>query len=157
VGRNMTDKRTKPPRKIVTPTLSGSEPFFVWTDCYALGALAIDEEHERFFDLANRLHSSIVADDEPASAKKILVDMGEYARRHFDDEEARLIASACPHLSRHRAEHRLFVMTLKRLQDHEEPSADDAFCLARDWILEHILGMDRQHSAWMVPSAIGPP
>jgi hemerythrin len=59
--------------------------------------------------------------------------------------------------SKHRAEHRLFVMTLTRLQAQEAPTADDAFCLARDWILEHILGMDRQHSTWMLPRSITPP
>jgi len=153
----MSDKRTKPIGKIVTPIPSDTKPFFVWNDRFALGPPAVDAEHKRFFDLANRLHASILADEGPASAKKILAGMSEYARRHFDDEEARLVASACPYLPRHRVEHRLFVMTLTRLQGHEEPSADDAFCLARDWILEHILGMDRLHSTWMLPPSITPP
>jgi hemerythrin-like metal-binding protein len=151
----MSDK--KPIGRILTPTPSDTKPFFVWNDRFALGVPALDEEHKRFFDLANQLHSSIVADEGSASAKKILVGVSDYARRHFDDEEARLVASACPYLSRHRVEHRLFVMTLTRLQGQEEPSAEDAFCLARDWILEHILGIDRQHSTWMLPPSITPP
>jgi len=154
----MSDKRSKPIGKIATPTPSVSpEPFFVWKDCFALGVPAVDEEHKRFFDLANRLHSSIVVDEGQATARQILVGMSDYAQCHFDREEACLAATACPYLSKHREEHRLFVLALTRLHGQEAPSAEGTFSLARDWIVEHILGMDRQHATWMLPPRFTPP
>ncbi len=129
---------------------SHASPFFVWKDLFAIGAPGIDEEHQRFFALANHLYASLASGGDPEVTKEALLGMAEHARRHFETEETCLIAALCPYVTEHRNQHRNFVLALAHLRGQAMPSAEATFCLARDLILDHILGMDREHSAWMV-------
>ena len=124
-------------------------PFFVWKDHFVLGSSKVDAEHRNFFDLANRLRAAIIAGQGPAVVRIALVKMTEHARCHFDDEEECLVASSCPFLVEHREEHRQFVLALAQLTAEASPSAELAFCLARNWILDHMLEMDRRHQHWI--------
>jgi hemerythrin len=126
-----------------------SQRFFVWKDAFAVGDAEVDDEHQRFFALANRLHSSLMSHEHPALTREALLGMTEHARCHFEYEETCLIASSCPYLAEHRDEHRQFVLALEHLRLQENPSAEATFCLARDLIVDHILGMDRRHAHWL--------
>ncbi len=126
-----------------------SRPFFVWKDSFAVGSPDVDRDHERFFALANRLHSSLASREERAMTREVLFGMADHARCHFEHEETCLIAASCPYLAEHRDEHRQFVLALEHLRSQETPSAEVTFCLARDLIVDHILGMDRRHASWL--------
>jgi hemerythrin len=124
-----------------------TQPLLVWKNAFALGVNEIDEEHKHFFEIANWLRSSILAGR--TVAREALDKMTEHARCHFDHEEACLIAADCPYLPKHRGEHQQFVLALAHLNSQETPSAEGIFCLARDWILDHILNTDILHREWI--------
>lgn len=134
----------------ITPKVSDqTAPFFVWKDRFVLGSSEVDAEHRSFFDLANRLRAAIIVGQGPAVVRLALAKMTEHARCHFDHEEECLVASSCPFLAEHREEHRQFALALAQLTAEASPSADRAFCLARNWILDHMLDMDHRHQQWI--------
>jgi hemerythrin-like metal-binding protein len=146
----MTDERPRLLARLSPAKVSEkTAPFFVWKDRFVLGAGDVDPEHKSFFDLANRLRGAILAGKGSDVARLALARMADHARCHFDHEERCLVVAACPFLTEHREEHRQFTLALRHLQSEASPSPERIFCLARDWILDHILGMDRRHQAWI--------
>jgi hemerythrin len=146
----MTDGRSRLLARLSSSKVSEeSAPFFVWKDRFILGASDVDAEHRSFFELANRLRAAILAGKGALIAHLALARMAEHARCHFDHEERCLIASACPFLAEHREEHRQFTLALSQLAAEASPCPERIFCLARHWILDHMLGMDRRHQAWI--------
>jgi hemerythrin-like metal-binding protein len=144
----MSDDGFKPAGRIGPPRRPASgHPLLVWKNSFALGATEVDEEHKHFFEITNWLRCSILA-GRPV-AREALDRMTGHARCHFDYEEACLIAADCPYLPEHRSEHQQFVLALAHLNAQEAPSAEGVFCLARDWILDHILITDRLHKPWI--------
>jgi hemerythrin-like metal-binding protein len=128
-------------------------PFFVWKDRFVLGAGDVDAEHRTFFELANRIRAALLAGQGGTVARLALATMAEHARTHFEHEERCLVASACPALAEHREEHRQFTLAVGQLQADPSPCPERVFGLARDWILDHILGMDRRHQTWIALGA----
>lgn len=124
-------------------------PYFTWKDHFVLGSADVDAEHRSFFELANRLRAAILAGQGQAVARLALARMTEHARCHFEHEEECLVASSCPYLAEHREEHRQFRLALAQLAAEATPSAERVFCLARDWILDHMLELDRRHQEWI--------
>ncbi|HEY5629476.1 MAG TPA: hemerythrin family protein [Candidatus Limnocylindrales bacterium] len=128
-------------------------PFFLWKERFVLGASDVDADHRSFIELANRVRAAILAGNGPAVARLALARMADHARAHFDHEERCLVRSACPHLAEHLEEHRQFTLALSQLEAEPSPSPERIFCLTRDWILDHILGMDRRHQPWIALGA----
>jgi len=150
----MTDERSRLLARLSPAKVSEkTAPFFVWKDRFMLGASDVDAEHRSFFELANRLRAAILAGNGPVVARLVLARMADHARCHFDHEERCLVASACPYTGEHREEHRQFTLALAQLRAEATPCPERIFCLARDWILDHILGMDRRHQAWIALGA----
>jgi hemerythrin len=144
----MNDEGSKPIGRIsLRRRPATGHPLLVWKSAFALGDTEIDDEHKHFFEIINWLRSSILA-GRPVT-REALDRMGEHARCHFDHEEKCLIAAGCPYLREHRGEHRQFVLSLAHLKSQQTPSPEGVFCLARDWILDHILNTDRLHKAWI--------
>lgn len=146
----MSDERRKPIGRISPPrTQPPSQPYFVWKSSFNLGIPQVDEEHRHFFDIINDLHAALETGEERAIVDQTMAELREYARFHFAHEEDFLQLVGYPDLAQHRAQHRHFVLALQRIQGQPAAKAVAALCLARDWLLEHILGMDQRYTKWV--------
>jgi hemerythrin-like metal-binding protein len=76
-----------------------------WNASLSLGIPAMDEEHQRFFFLADDLNAAIAAHKDPRDIERCLQRVVQEARAHFDHENREFVALRYPHAERHIAAH----------------------------------------------------
>ncbi|WP_319529248.1 hemerythrin family protein [uncultured Cohaesibacter sp.] len=73
-----------------------------WDDSrHQLGVDEMDETHQEFADLVNRLGK----ETDKAAFQRLFVELFEHAKVHFEHEEHLMEESGFPALSEHRSEH----------------------------------------------------
>lgn len=121
-----------------------------WSQTFATGHETIDNQHRHLIDIINTL-----ADGIGASSKELLIGVVEelkaYAGYHFQAEEALMESVNSPHLTDHRAEHRLFIdqialFDLDVILASEGLAAEMLYYL-RNWLTHHILKEDKKFVA----------
>jgi hemerythrin len=118
-------------------------PTLKWTELMTIGIDWVDEQHQHMVDLLNQLSQAVRANDPIASAS-LLQQFLQQTRSHFAAEEAYLESLGTP-LSTHRAEHARMLAELTKLEaagSHGLGVLVDHYL--RFWVIEHILGIDRQ-------------
>jgi len=117
-----------------------ASPALKWTDLMVIGIDWVDDHHRHMVDLLNQISR---AGDHAAGAA-LLEQFLQLTRSHFAAEERHLESQGKP-LPRHRADHARMLgelgtltategLGLRALVDH----------YLRFWVMEHILGLDRQ-------------
>ena len=129
------------------PAVDATRPqsFFVWKDAFNLGIRAVDEDHKQFFEIFNRLHSCLGHD----AAREAVAELIAYARGHFAREEQALDDVCYPYLAEHQAQHRRFLRDLEQIDVQRAIAARLAISIARDWLIDHVLGMDKKYISWL--------
>ena len=121
--------------------------FFVWKPEFDLGIPAVDAEPGRFFEIANQLHAATSAGAPPAEMDAISDELLSFASAHFAHEEQLLAEMHYIGVGIQRTMHERFMQELGNLPGASFPC--DALRVLEDWMLNHILGTDRQYVAWM--------
>ena len=129
--------------------MPGQPIFFTWKSTFELGLPAIDEEHRNFFEIMNRCARAAAEGASQATVDRLVQELVTYAEHHFQNEEAALDRLGYPELAEQRREHQHFAQGLQLLRAQEAPSLLAALMMARDWLLQHVLGTDRRYVAWI--------
>ncbi len=123
-----------------------SSPTLKWTGLMIIGIDWVDEQHRHMIDLLNQLSQAARTGDYPGCTR-LLQQFLHLTRDHFAAEERHLEARGQP-LSRHRADH---VRMLSGLDELAATDGHGPLVLVdhylRFWVMEHILGVDRQDLA----------
>lgn len=124
---------------------------FQWDDCFATGVATVDQQHHRLIDIMNRFGAMVIKPSQTTRADldRVLDELADYARYHFDDEEALMHASGLDerHIKHHSREHAEFLQDVTRLQAeavrgrHQEASHLPTYLT--NWLAYHILGTDK--------------
>lgn len=122
---------------------------YVWKEAFELGLPLIDGEHRQFFEILERGVRAARDGATPTTMALLLRELATYADVHFCHEEEALDRVGYPELPLQRAEHRLFLEDLARLEARESATVLAALSLMRAWLVEHILGSDRRYVAWI--------
>ena len=129
---------------------------YVWKEAFALGIPELDAEHHAFLDLLNSVAEA--ADRAESEKMRLAVsDLRTYAQIHFAHEEQFLKVAACPELPRQQVEHALYVERLNELEQMPDAGFHAALEFARSWLVDHILGSDKQCAAWLHASDVQVP
>ncbi len=128
-------------------------PMFVWEPRYSVGNAEIDEQHQRFFDLIDRLDRSLMA-GEPREMKRTSVEcidaLAAYANVHFADEERFMEGIGFPALAAHQYEHAALVRRIREFRDDVHAGrlvlGTELVKTMGDWISGHILGSDMKYA-----------
>jgi len=127
---------------------------FVWKRHYELGIEAIDTQHKMIMDRFNLLYEAITKGEDQKVVASLMVDILDFIRLHFHDEEAILDANRYPRAEAQRAAHRDF---LKRAESHYRAYLATPIVnplelagLMQDWIENHMLTMDMDFKEFMV-------
>ncbi len=129
-------------------------PLVVWTDRYATGIEAIDEQHQQLFKAVNDLHDGLMAGKAKESIEKTLDFLVEYTLRHFQTEENFMHQQGFEGLPAHRSEHKLLLdeVATFREQYTRNAAAVRPMEVARflgDWLTHHIHQMDMQYALYV--------
>lgn len=119
-----------------------------WSDEYLTGIAEIDEQHKGFFDAAHRLYDQILNCEGEHGVEDAAAFLRDYAKRHFQTEEAFMREHGFPRLEQHKELHEAFFENLELLADELKvcgPSqhlADRALDVAQNWLIDHIADED---------------
>jgi hemerythrin-like metal-binding protein len=119
-----------------------------WDESLSVGVPRIDDQHKKLIGLANALVEAIRRGQGQAVIRPLVQELREYTVTHFRDEEAFMEHIAYPELDAQRHAHRIIVMRVKEFQraiyERQEIEPAELRELLREWLLGHILGMDRE-------------
>jgi hemerythrin-like metal-binding protein len=125
-----------------------------WQNEWSLNIDALDREHRdligKLADICSRFGPEASAErtSDARALAEALADLGEAVREHFDREEDLMQAVGYAGIAEHLTEHALLMAEYADMVRHwgaEDVQVLDEVAQAsvRDWILDHILGADR--------------
>lgn len=125
-----------------------------WQEEYSVGVKEMDAEHAALVDMISRAHE---AANGGLVNIHLMIDvvhgMADYAKVHFATEESLMKEHCYPGLHEHVSQHEAFVEQVenyKRKPFQEwEKSPTKVFRFLADWLVDHILGTDKELGAFL--------
>ena len=135
--------------KIALPILSG------WTPGMSVGIAKVDEQHRELFVRLNRLVAAIRRGAGGTELNSTVDFLGEYVHKHFSEEEELMAEHQYPQLESHRKLHAKFIADLEAIKARLASGDEDSDTIAselhlelRDWLVRHIIGVDKVFGRW---------
>lgn len=126
---------------------------FAWKPEYAVHIPVIDEQHKRLFEIADQLHTAMMAGKANDSLGRILDDLVAYTKGHFATEERLMSSHNYPDLVRHKAEHERLTGQVVQFQRNFEAGkvmmTVEMLTFLRNWLDKHIRGTDQRVGAFL--------
>ena len=128
---------------------------FIWTPEYSVGVQLIDEQHQHFFSIANRL-LGLAQEEQPTRAQltDLFGELGDYALYHLSTEESFFrefdYEDTQAHVAAHDAYRKMvaehFTSELGKPEVDLKHLAAEMANYSGTWLQEHILGMDKKYT-----------
>jgi hemerythrin len=135
-----------------------SMDFLKWTEDLSVGNAVIDDDHQRLFDLLERLHLDMASGQINQETQSIVDSLRNYAESHFAREEEFMRKMDYPHYITHQAEHNRFLSEVCALQSRVARGARTAQLdidqFLAGWLREHVLVRDMALAAAIRGSAV---
>lgn len=111
------------------------------------GVPTIDEQHQQLFDHLDSLMLSLNTAAGRDLSQRILLELEDYTRSHFDYEEGLMAEMAYPELAQHQNEHRSFIDKMAQLREltNEDDLSRGLTGFLIKWLREHINRSDRAY------------
>ena len=124
-----------------------------WNDTYSLKVDAMDEQHQKLFELINSFYDEIGKQSQAKLIFDLIAGMKAYTIVHFNEEEHLMQQCNYPGLTEHKKEHADFI---DKVTDLEEKLKSGKMIISfeitnflKDWIKKHIKESDQQYSAYI--------
>lgn len=122
-----------------------------WSEDFSVHHTLMDEQHQTIFRLVNELHTAIFQKKARDVLGDIVQELIDYTERHFAEEENLMRRINFPGYAKHKETHD---QLLRQVLDFERKfqAGDNSFSaemfqfLVSDWLVRHILGMDKQYA-----------
>lgn len=130
---------------------------YIWTEKYSVGVAEIDKQHQHFFEIANDVMEIAEKKDVPLGGLLFKVtNLSNYAVYHLLTEENIFARYHYPDSMEHIAAHDAYREKMKGFVVDVEKAGVDTQNLALkiaefagDWLMNHILVMDKKYEAFM--------
>jgi hemerythrin len=118
-----------------------------WSDKLSTGFVEIDDDHKTLFDYLHALESAVLGHKGHEMARGILGGLRDYAKYHFDREEAIFTkhqgyALAAFHMEQHRQFAAQMANFEEQLSAEIDVSAEMVAYLSK-WLVRHIMTEDK--------------
>ena len=111
-----------------------------WDDKFSIHNDVIDVQHKKLFDIAHRAGLLISKQVDGNEIKKILVELFEYMKVHFHDDEAYMASIGYPGLERQSAMHQQIIRDMTDLiQNIRYDFKQKLAIITEEWLINHIL------------------
>ena len=80
----------------------------IWKDEYNLGIEKVDRQHQHLFEIINKIVDRSGPSEDTELACETIMEMVNYAKEHFTDEEILMQQYDYPNLEAHKKEHNYF-------------------------------------------------
>ena len=105
---------------------SAVQPMLQWLPDYAVGVPQIDQEHQRLFALADRMHRAMLEGKGREQLDALLASLVDYAWDHFAHEERLMERIGYPELNDHRKQHADLQSEVRAMQDRAASGQEEA-------------------------------
>lgn len=120
-----------------------------WDEQYSVHNEQIDKQHQQLFHIAKQAAILIHKQVDSKEIKAILVQLFDYMKFHFRDEEAYMERIGYPQLLAHREIHRAMIERVTDLiQNIKYDFKQKLAIITRDWLVEHIMREDKKIEQW---------
>lgn len=116
-----------------------------WDRSYSVQNNKIDAQHRRLFEIAEQIEYMFDKPIIKENLKKHLIELFNYMRDHFKDEEEYMKTIAYPELKIHRRIHKEIIRSMVQLIRSIKTTNDlkeRLYFIIKKWLLEHILYED---------------
>ncbi|MBL0063105.1 MAG: hemerythrin family protein [bacterium] len=133
----------------------------VWRSQMSTGLIWQDEQHKEIFRRIDMLLEAIELNKGASVVKELITFLKSYSLKHFADEEAYMDSHGCRTCVRHKECHEEFKTHLNEiitLYEHQGASTMVVLRLQtwlRDWLISHIISMDKEMVLTSVADALG--
>jgi hemerythrin len=122
----------------------------VWSDALSVQVKSIDGQHQKLVQLVNLLHDHMVQGKANTVLGKAVSELVRYTKEHFAYEERLMAQAGYPGLVEHRRAHEALtdrVSEFERgLNEGKAFLSQGLMFFLRDWLKNHIQGVDKQYS-----------
>lgn len=124
-----------------------------WSDEYSVSIRQVDAQHKQLIALINQFHDAMTAGKAKDVMEKVFSELVTYTKFHFAKEEELLKTYNYPGLLAHKTKHD--ELTKKVFKYHDEFKSGknilsiELMNFLKDWLVNHILGTDKQYSAFL--------
>lgn len=120
-----------------------------WKKEYSVGVKMFDEQHRVFFGIINSLYDAIIARRDQEVLDDIFRSLFRYTDFHFKSEEQYFDEFQYDHAEEHRLAHEALSRRVAELREKQikgqMESSYELLDFLEDWLVEHIMGMDKQY------------
>jgi hemerythrin-like metal-binding protein len=125
-----------------------------WSERLSVGNAEFDADHQALIAIIDKLFVSHRQGGLREALPAILAELIDYADDHFEREEEVLRASGYPRLRDQEIAHQRFVAAVLDIRktwdaDKSEDVALRLAALLKEWLIEHIVGMDKQYTGYL--------
>lgn len=131
-----------------------------WNPAWTTGIETIDEQHRVLVGHLQRLLAAADAGRKAAEGEATLLHLAQYVDFHFATEERLMAQTAFAGALEHRAIHdglrQRMTGILERAMVAEQGATEEVLQFLRDWLVEHLGGVDQVLAAHLREAAAGP-
>ncbi|WP_109117128.1 bacteriohemerythrin [Azospirillum sp. TSO22-1] len=121
-----------------------------WSEALAVGAAALDTDHQHLFALTNEVLAAMLDGRGPSVVKAALAELETYTRQHFSREEALLFETGYPEAEAHRASHAHLLAQMEKIRAMAGAGQPERVArFLQSWILDHILVSDMDYARFL--------
>ncbi|GKU27319.1 bacteriohemerythrin [Clostridium folliculivorans] len=126
---------------------------FELTKEYETGVYKIDKEHRRLFELADECYNLLkedICEDKYEKVKKVISELKNYAKFHFNEEEKLMESVKHKQIFTHKLQHDYFIekiddIDIDAIEYKQDQYIIDILTFIVAWIRQHILSKDVQY------------
>ena len=139
-------------------TTMTSSDLVTYTPELSVGVKEFDEHHKVLFSLINNLSSAMSKGSGEKEVVHIVKELVDYTDWHFKAEEKAFKEHNYPGAAQHIKIHNSMLNTARKLLDDTEAGktvlTTELLEFLQDWILEHIMGTDKEYSYFFADKSI---
>jgi hemerythrin len=130
-----------------------------WSDDLCVGITQIDEQHRRIFDLTNRWHEALLANQPREQLTAYFVELLAYTKVHFTTEETLYQQYGYPGALPHKQEHQRLTNVLYNFRKKLEAEAGDEtqeeiIVFLNQWLERHLEDADRKAALFLKSQSV---
>lgn len=132
---------------------------FEWSASLETGIRQIDEDHQKLFEVVNRLESQVAAGTGEKKISATIESLRLYVEEHFYREERYMKTVGYPGFEQHRRSHVHLCGLILCLRDihREQPEcvdADKVLQFLEEWLLAHVMKQDMDYVPYLTGDAL---
>ena len=119
---------------------------------FKTGIPQIDEEHKKLFEIADQIYelkNEEFMHDKYDNIRAILEQLREYTDTHFTHEEEYMQSIGYKNMFMQKVQHdalrqQMAEWDLDSIDENQDETIDQILTIVTDWLVDHILGYDKQ-------------